>query len=212
MLFLRHARAAGRNRAGQRFREILTPIAPNREDASKGSNVGSTPFVSRRAAAMPGLQLNGKDKFCCRPVMAAAPPAETLTSLSVRIMVERFLAARRCLTAIPNPTSTTGLPLYFFYFLHKKQVMKKIKKIQQQARRLWFLWVGSHWEQHIQRPISERYYWLVEFPVGFWVACGCPRGFRPQLPWWHRLAWQYLLLTGWRRRQCRGQRQSRYRA
>jgi len=58
------------------------------------------------------------------------------------------------------------------------------------AQRAWWRW---------QCRVSGFYYRHVTAPVSFWVACGQPVGFRPQLPWWQPFVFSYLRLTGWLR-------------
>ena len=59
------------------------------------------------------------------------------------------------------------------------------------------VWFGVRW-QRLQSRISGFYHQRVTLPVEFWVACGRPPQFRPQLPWWQPFVWQWLLITGWR--------------
>jgi len=59
-------------------------------------------------------------------------------------------------------------------------------------------YVRSHWLRW-QSAVASLYHQRVTLPVRFWVACGRPPQFRPQLPWWHSFVWRYLVITGMRR-------------
>jgi len=77
--------------------------------------------------------------------------------------------------------------------------MKQIKKIEQAVSRSCHLVVGIRW-QRLQSRISGLYFRRVLFPAQSWAAAGCPEQFRPVLPWWHVLVYQWLHRTGWLRR------------
>ena len=62
------------------------------------------------------------------------------------------------------------------------------------AQRAWQRW---------QSTVSGLYYQRVTLPLQFWVACGQPPEFRPQLPWWQPFVFSYLSITGWVRRPHR---------
>ena len=65
-----------------------------------------------------------------------------------------------------------------------------------QATAVWHRFAIVPW-QRWQCRVSGFYYRHVTAPVSFWVACGQPPEFRPQLPWWQPFVFSYLRLTGW---------------
>jgi len=65
-----------------------------------------------------------------------------------------------------------------------------------QATTAWHRFATLPWCRW-QCRVSGFYYRHVTAPVSFWVACGQPVGFRPQLPWWQPFVFSYLSLTGW---------------
>ena len=95
------------------------------------------------------------------------------------------------------PTSTSQVlsashTIFFIFF--REKVMKKIKKIVWESRRLWRLLVGIRWER-FQCRVLALYFQRVTEPVRFWQACGSPLQFRPCLPWWQPLVWRWLVVS-----------------
>jgi len=70
--------------------------------------------------------------------------------------------------------------------------------ISSQATAAWHRFAVVPWWRW-QCRVSGLYYRRVTLPVSFWVACGCPPEFQPQLPWWQPFVFSYLRLTGWLR-------------
>ena len=67
-----------------------------------------------------------------------------------------------------------------------------------QATTAWHRFATLPWCRW-QCRVSGFYYRHVTAPVSFWVTCGQPPEFRPQLPWWQPFVFSYLRLTGWLR-------------
>ena len=74
--------------------------------------------------------------------------------------------------------------------------------ISSQATAAWHRFAVVPWWRW-QCRVSGFYYRHVTLPVQFWVACGQPPEFRPQLPWWQPFVFSYLSITGWVRRPHR---------
>ena len=74
--------------------------------------------------------------------------------------------------------------------------------ISSQATAAWHRFAVVPWWRW-QCRVSGLYYRRVTLPVSFWVACGCPPEFQPQLPWWQPFVFSYLSITGWVRRPRR---------
>ena len=66
------------------------------------------------------------------------------------------------------------------------------------AARLWRTLVGVRWERW-QGSIAGFYFQRVTLPLRWWVACGQPEQFRPQLPWWQPFVFAWLRGTRWLR-------------
>ena len=68
--------------------------------------------------------------------------------------------------------------------------MRALKKIQQalaSARAQWqrlVLQAERVYQSQVRRPLSQ------------WQSSGSPSWALPQLPWWHWLLWQFLVLAG----------------
>ena len=80
----------------------------------------------------------------------------------------------------------------------KNQVMRAHTQSTWAARR-WHSLVGIRWSRW-QCRVAAFYFQRVTLPLQWWVGCGRPPQFRPQLPWWQPFVWRYLCLTGWLRR------------
>jgi hypothetical protein len=68
--------------------------------------------------------------------------------------------------------------------------------ISSQATAAWHRFAIVPWLRW-QGHVSGFYFHRVTVPVSFWLACGRPAAFRPQLPWWQPFVFSYLRLTGW---------------
>ena len=129
------------------------------------------------------------------PVTPAAPSAVSFAPLPVKTTSEarllraggRFLPARRRPRAASVPPARA--------LCSQGKGVRAQSTVGRAARR-WQSLVRVRW-QRWQCAVAARYYQRVTVPVQFWVACGRPAQFRPQLPWWQPLVWRYLLITGW---------------
>ena len=157
------------------------PITPNASFARRQAAVVPVPAVGATQALSRLLLI------CRRAATTRGTIRWLNTTPSGYQCLSSLAAVRRC-----------QRPSLSVCALSRKMVMRERRQRVRAARR-WQVLVGVRWQQ-LQCAVASRYYQRVTLPVQFWVACGRPEQFRPQLPWWQPLVWRWLVITGWQRR------------
>ena len=165
--------------------------------------VDSTPLMSRRAAVPPA-----RPPGPWTPTLSSNPQlVQGLAGLLLRAPGHSLRSAYKVSGIDSFGLSTFLLTSHhhfaaaacrIFFSALREKVMRALKKIQQAVGR-WQLVVSVGW-QRFQGRVSGLYYRRVSGPLRFWRAAGCPRQFRPSLPWWQPFVYRWLVVSGWLRR------------